>query len=159
MAQDLTGAEYVLQHDHAGVHQDTIIKAGDLSVDADSPIDYLIQVPPNMNTHLILDISSTEPAQMQLFEGVEASDSGVPIHIARANRTSIRTTHTRIGRDPVITDLGEELPGGFVLANGRYHTDTEWLLKFGMSYLIRITSSKKATIQIEFEWHEREDKT
>lgn len=160
-ANDEFGYVYSASFAHSAVHRDVIIQAQDYVASATTR-DILIKIPADVNPHLVYSVNCSEGARVQFYEGATITGDGTTVLTARLNRNSGKTTQTEIYHTPNISDIGTELPGGFLPGGSggnaqggsvALHTDAEWLLKADTNYIIRVTASS-STISTKLEWYE-----
>jgi hypothetical protein len=154
----------IIEPEHSRIHEGmAYMHSHEHIVDNNEIEDHLFVNPANNFPHLrhwLFHITGA-PASVEVYEGTTVSNNGAPAIMINLNRASSNTSNVVLYNDPVVTDVGTSLPGGYIvggkLSGGRgIDTISEIIMKPSTNYLIRFINRSGVTIDslTEFFWYE-----
>lgn len=176
VAEQYSKAIKIITTEHAWVHAGKGFVAGELwnegaAIADNASVEVLIQAGNTM--HVIANIVVGGDSEVRYFKGTTFSAAGTSLTAFNKNDNSTITSSSTITHTPTLTADGTQFPpkfipggtsggagpggGGGSLAGGSDGSfSSEFILKSGEDYLIRITNRANATITIgvSVEWYE-----
>jgi hypothetical protein len=141
-----SGAGLAIAIEHLMVHAGRFYSINDVDTDVDiaGPKEWLFITPGNsLEVHAIFVVAATAACTVELFEEATAT-VGTPLPAINHDRRSALTSDVAASADPAVTDDGNRIgiaglgANGGVVALGAAR-NTEFLLKAGTMYLLRVT--------------------
>ena len=154
LALDRTQSMVVIDIVHNQVHRGGYFHAEHVaSIGNNASLDILVT--PNTNLHFTAGIFAGGNCQIYFYENPTAS-AGTTVPVYNMRRTSTAAAVFAAVHTPVVTAVGTTvlipgrlIPGGnspTTRIGGGVRTNTEWILKPNVPYLLRITNISGATI-------------
>lgn len=157
---DYDEALITIEHNHYEVHKGLMFTAFESfsSVADEGTAEILIVCSANTQPHINFLIYADGKNELDLYEQPTVTENGTDVSAVNMNRTSNNINKTNIYHTPTITSDGNLLlnligPGGSTSKTrigGELKTMTEFVLKEGYTYLLRITNKSGANADINF---------
>ena len=154
---EITGNLVVIHTEHHEVHEGEMFHGGwSASVANNASADTLITVGAK-GTHIVFGVAAGGACQVYLYEAPTAS-GGSAQTMYNMNRNSALVTPAAIASAPTVSATGSVtlvngwyLPGGNseqTRGGGGVRAETEWMLKPGTVYLLRVTNVSGASVTV-----------
>jgi hypothetical protein len=154
-------AVQTIEYAHASVHTDSLVIASDYDASVSAAKNYLIVAPAHKELHIVVTVTVSEAAVMEIFHGPTISNNGTVATHARMNLYStkdIKTTYV----NPTVSDDGTLLWQGYLAGGsgggangGNVRNGQEFVLPASDSMLVRVTPvSANEQVGFEHEYYE-----
>lgn len=157
----LIGVDYDHHEIHEGSAYTSNVGSGSL---ASGATHIVTLATPNtaVRVHIINQVESTGEITIDWLEGVTISGAGTAQAIYNRRRDSTNTSACSSQLNPTITGgttLRSFRVGSGKITGGSIRASSEWVLKPGVVYALRVTSQATGTyVEIKSDWYEHTDK-
>lgn len=163
---DSTNSIQTIEYEHHEIHSGSHYNYCDYSLNESSGaiIEFVMTTPNTTKwVHLAFEVSSSEGATIELYEGTTGVTGGTTITPRNNNRNSANTSDVTLVKDPSAITSDGIRASGYLAGGGRTagfaERDREFVLKQNTAYLVRITSLAVSNdISWCAEWYEHTDK-